>query len=173
MELTSTLSEWCCKRSVSGETETLTQRCRETGCWGERGGEAPVQPPITHSWLKTGENSTNFENKDDSLKTCAEVPSLEDTQGVWSPTASRLGRDACLDPRRGPAAVAAGGNAAMADLVVGEHRSLCPACDFCSRWLPWDGAGGTQWQAWRTRALGSLTADSHGEKPAGTGWGGW
>ena len=32
--------------------------------------------------------------------------------------------------------------------------------------------GGTWWQAWRASALSSLTADSHGEKPLGTGWGG-
>ena len=66
-ELISTLGEWCCKRRVSGETETLTQRCRDTGCWGERGGEALVQPRITHSWLRMGGNSTNFENKDDTV----------------------------------------------------------------------------------------------------------
>lgn len=71
------------------------------GVLGGEGREALVQPPITHSWLKMGENSTNFQNKDDSLKSCAEVPSLEDTQGAWSPAASRLGKDACLDPRRG------------------------------------------------------------------------
>ena len=29
--------------------------------------------------------------------------------------------------------------------------------------------GGTWWQAWRANALGSLTADSHGEKPPGQG----
>ena len=37
------------------------------GVLGGEGPEALVQPPITHSWLKMGENSTNFQNKDDTI----------------------------------------------------------------------------------------------------------